>query len=75
MEFSSASWNDNKKVLLLSTYVGAELAETLISYDKKLKTNVRASCLRTINEYAQAGDVDLMGSFIGRYRIRIKSSK
>lgn len=76
IDFSATSWKDNKQVLLLSTYVGAEPAETITRYEKKLKTNVQVSCPRVIKEYnAHMGGVDLMDSFIGRYRIRIKSRK
>lgn len=76
IEFSATSWKDNKQVLLLSTYVGSEPAETITRYDKKLKTNVQVSCPRVIKEYnAHMGGVDLMDSFIGRYHIRIKSRK
>lgn len=75
-EFSATSWKDNKQVLLLSTYVGAEPADTITRYEKKLKANVQVSCPRVIKEYnAHMGGVDLMDSFIGRYRIRIKSRK
>lgn len=75
-EFSATSWKDNKQVLLLSTYVGAEPADTITRYEKKLKANVQVSCSRVIKEYnAHMGGVDLMDSFIGRYHIRIKSRK
>lgn len=71
-ELSATSWKDNKQVLLLSTYVGAEPADTITRYEKKLKANVQVSCPRVINEYnVHMGGVDLMDSFIGRCRIRI----
>lgn len=75
-EFSATSWKDNKQVLLLSTYVGVEPADTITRYEKKLKANVQVSRPRVIKEYnAHMGGVDLMDCFIGRYRIRIKSRK
>lgn len=76
LELSATSWKDNKQVLLLSTYVGAEPADTITRYEKKLKANIQISCPRVVKEYnAHMGGVDLMDSFIGRYRIRIKSRK
>ncbi|GFU33137.1 piggyBac transposable element-derived protein 4 [Nephila pilipes] len=76
MEFSATSWKDNKQVLLIYTYVCAEPADTIIRYDKKLRLNVQVSCLWIIKEYnSYLGDVDLIDSFLCRYRIRIKSKK
>lgn len=76
MDFSATSWKDNKQVLLLSTYVGCEPAESITRYDKKIKRNIQVPCPRVIKEYnAHMGGVDLMDSFIGRYHIRIKSRK
>lgn len=48
IEFSATSWKDNKQVLLLSTCVGAELAETITGYEKKY---IQVACPRVITEY------------------------
>ncbi|CAG4931279.1 unnamed protein product [Parnassius apollo] len=37
VEFAATSWKDNKQVLLLSTYVGADPVGTIGRYDKKQK--------------------------------------
>ncbi|XP_049873098.1 piggyBac transposable element-derived protein 4-like isoform X1 [Pectinophora gossypiella] len=76
VEVSATIWKDNKPVTLLSTYVGALPVTTVQRYDKKQKKRVDIDCPKVITEYnANMGGVDLMDSFIGRYRIRIKSRK
>ncbi|GFT97776.1 DDE_Tnp_1_7 domain-containing protein [Nephila pilipes] len=76
MEFSLTNWKDKKQVLLLSTYVGAESEETITRCDKKLKMNFQVSYHQVIKEYnVLIGGIDLMGRFIVRYRIHIKSRK
>lgn len=63
-------------VTLASTYVGAEPAGTVNRYDKKDKKEITIPCPKIIKDYnAHMGGVDLMDSFLGRYRIRIKSRK
>ncbi|GBP30947.1 Chimeric ERCC6-PGBD3 protein [Eumeta japonica] len=45
-------------------------------FDKANKTRVKISCSHIIQEYnAHVGGVDLMNSFIGRYRIGMRSRK
>lgn len=76
VDITSVSWKDNKQVILASTYVGAEPAESIERYDKKLKRRVEIPCPKLVKEYnAHMGGVDLMDSHLGRYRIRIKSRK
>lgn len=68
VEFAATSWKDNKQVLLLSTYVGAEPVGAINRYDKKLKKSVSISCPKAIHEYnAHMGGVDTMDSYLGRY--------
>lgn len=75
-EISATCWKDNKMVTLASTYVGAEPAGTVKRYDKKAKKEVIIPCPKIISDYnAHMGGVDLMDSFLGRYRIRVKSRK
>lgn len=76
VDFSAVSWKDNKQVTLLSTYVGAEPVGSIERYDKKEKKKVAIKCPKVIKEYnAHMGGVDLMDSFLGRYRIKVKSRK
>lgn len=63
-------------VTLASTYVGAEPAGTVNRYDKKDKKEITIPCPKIIKDYnAHMGGVDLMDSFLGRYRIRIFRSE
>lgn len=76
LDLAATSWKDNKQVLLLSTYVGAEPVKSIKRFDKKQKSTVEIPCPRVIKEYnAHMGGVDLMDSYLGRYRIRMKSRK
>lgn len=76
VDISVTTWKDNKLVTLASTYVGAEPAETVNRYDKKQRRQITIPCPKIIKDYnAHMGGVDLMDSFLGRYRIEIKSTK
>ncbi|XP_052756520.1 piggyBac transposable element-derived protein 4-like [Galleria mellonella] len=76
VDFSATAWKDNKVVTLLSTYVGAEPVGKVSRYDKKAKQKIEIPCPKIVQEYnMHMGGVDLMDSFLGRYRIRIKSRK
>lgn len=76
VDISVTTWKDNKMVTLASTYVGAEPAETNSRYDKKQKKEITIPYPKMIKDYNEhMGGVDLMDSFLGRYRIRIKSRK
>ncbi|KAL0871532.1 hypothetical protein ABMA27_005245 [Loxostege sticticalis] len=75
-DISVTCWKDNKMVTLASTYVGSEPATTVSRYDKKKKATISIPCPKIIKDYnSHMGGVDLMDSFLGRYRIRIKSRK
>lgn len=75
-DISVTCWKDNKMVTLASTYVGSEPATTVSRYDKKNKTTIFIACPKIIRDYnPHMGGVDLMDSFLERYRIRIKSRK
>lgn len=75
-EITTVSWKDNKQVILASTYVGAEPVEKIERYDKKEKKKVHIPCPKLVKEYnSHMGGVDLMDSFLGRYKIRVKSRK
>ncbi|KAH9631151.1 hypothetical protein HF086_001086 [Spodoptera exigua] len=76
VDISVTCWKDNKQVVLASTYVGAEPAGSVSRYDKKQKRMIEITCPKIIKDYnAHMGGVDLMDSFLGRYRIRVKSRK
>lgn len=76
VDFSATVWKDNKVVTLLSTYVGAEPAGKVQRFDKKLKQKIDVPCPKVVQEYnMHMGGVDLMDSYLGRYRIRVKSKK
>lgn len=73
---SVTCWKDNKLVTLASTYVGAKPEGTIRRFDKKNKKQTSIVCPKIIKEYnAHMGGVDLMDSFLGRYRIKMKSRK
>ncbi|CAG4938815.1 unnamed protein product [Parnassius apollo] len=73
IDFSAVSWKDNKQVCLLSTYVGAQPLDTIVRYEKAEKCRKTITCPKVVREYnAHMGGVNLMDSFLGRYRIRMK---
>ncbi|CAG5001507.1 unnamed protein product [Parnassius apollo] len=76
VDITTVSWKDNKQVVLASTYVGAEPAGKVERYDKKEKKRIDIPCPKIIKDYnTHMGGVDLMDSFLGRHRIRMKSRK
>lgn len=74
VDFSAFAWKDNKVVTLLSTYIGAEPIGKLIRYDKA-KQKVEIPCPNIVEYNMHTGGVDLLDSFLGRYRVRVKSRK
>ncbi|CAG5013226.1 unnamed protein product [Parnassius apollo] len=76
IDLTAICWKDNKAVTLLSTYVGAEPVTQVDRFDKAKKEKIKINCPYIIKEYnAHMGGVDLMDSFIGRYRISMRSRK
>lgn len=76
VDFSVTCWKDYKLVSLASTYVVSEKAETVSRFDTKQKKKVSIACPKIAKEYnAHMGGVDLMDSYLGRYKIRTKSRK
>lgn len=76
VDMTAISWKDNKQVVLLSTYVGADPVGVIERFDKKMKKRVPVTCPKIIREYnAHMGGVDLMDSHLGRYKIRVKTKK
>lgn len=76
IDMTAVCWKDNKAVTLLSTYVGAEPVTKVDRFDKSKRAKIKIDCPHIIKEYnAHMGGVDLMDSFIGRYRITMRSRK
>lgn len=76
IDMTTVSWKDNKQVVLASTYVGACLVGNIERFDKKEKKRILITCPKLIREYnMHMGGVDLMDSYLGRNRIRMKSRK
>ncbi|GBP47242.1 PiggyBac transposable element-derived protein 2 [Eumeta japonica] len=76
IDMTAVCWKDNKAVTLLSTYVGSEPVTKVDRFDKSKKAKIKIDCPHIIKEYnAHMGGVDLMDSFIGRYRIAMRSRK
>ncbi|CAG5031534.1 unnamed protein product [Parnassius apollo] len=76
VDFTAVSWKDNKPITFLSSYVDAEPASLVERFDKVNKTRIKITHPRVIKEHnAHMGGVDLLDSFIGRYRISMKSRK
>lgn len=76
IDIPTVSWKDNKQVILASTYVRACPVENIQRSDKKEKKRIPITCPKLTKEYnMHMGGVDLMDSFLGRYRIRMKSRK
>lgn len=78
-------WRDTKNVRLLSTYVGTKpLGNNNISTDtlkvkrwnSREKSHIEINCPQIIKEYnAHMGGVDLMDGLMGRYHIRMRTTK
>ncbi|XP_049958985.1 piggyBac transposable element-derived protein 1-like [Schistocerca serialis cubense] len=75
-EISNVVWQDNKTVMLLSTSVGSDPVSNVKRYDRSGKEHIFVSCLKIVQIYNKhMGEVDLLKSLIGRYRIIIWSKK
>lgn len=69
-------WKNNKIVTLISTCVGAEPVNYIERFDEKNKEMISKTSPQIVKDYnSHMGGVDLMDSFIGRYRIKVKSRK
>lgn len=69
-------WYDNKPVVLSSSFVGEEPKECIRRYCKKEKKYIQVDCPKIIKIYNQhMGGVDLLDSFLGKYKIKIRTRK
>ena len=76
IDLSLVSWKDSKVVNLMSTFTGIQPIQTSTRFDRKLKKRIEIKCPAIVKEYNKhMGVVDLLDSFIGRSKIRLKSKK
>lgn len=76
IEVANVTWRDSKAVNLISNYVGTNPMQTVQRFDKKLNKKITIDCPNIIKEYNSCmGGVDLLDSFIGRNKIKIRSKK
>lgn len=85
VDLSTTLWKDNKCVRLASTYVGVLPFKTddmthgtskAVRFDRASKQRIEVNCPTIIHEYnAHMGGVDLMDGLLGRYHIRMKTTK
>lgn len=85
VDLATVLWKDNKNVRLASTYVGVQPFKSAIQnkqlskatrFDRSTKKYVEIDCPAIIREYNyHMGGVDLMDGLLGRYHIRLKTSK
>lgn len=76
IQLANVTWRDNKVVNLVSDYVGIDPMHSVARYDKKNQKKISIDCPNIIKEYNSCmGGVDLLDSFIGRQKIKIRSKK
>ncbi|XP_064614532.1 piggyBac transposable element-derived protein 2-like [Liolophura sinensis] len=69
-------WMDNRKVDLISSFVGVEPITTVNRYDKKRKQFVEVECPAIVKMYNKnMGGVDLLDSLTALYKFGIKSRR
>lgn len=76
IEIANVTWRDNKVVNLISDYVGTDPMQSVHRFDKKAGKKIAIDCPNIVKEYNSCmGGVDLLDSFIGRNKIKIRSKK
>lgn len=69
-------WYDNKPVVLSSSFVGKEPTQKVRRFCKKQKKYLDVDCPQIIRNYNQhMGGVDLLDSFLGKYKIKMRTKK
>ena len=69
-------WFDSKSVTFLSRFESAGPTSTVKRWDKASKSKIDVPCLRAVHRYNMfLGEVDLLDSLIGLYRIKLRSKK
>lgn len=75
-KIAAVSWNDNKVVTLLSTFVGVDPITVISRFSKKEKKMTYIDCPSVIKVYNKhMGGVDLLDSLLGRHKIKMRSRK
>lgn len=72
---SNTIWKDNKVVMLLSSFIGSEPTQNVQRYDRKKKERIQVTCPAVVRQYNKHKGGDLLDSFLGKYRIKIRSRK
>ena len=69
-------WYDNKKVDVISSFVGEEPVTSVSRWDKKGKKKVDVPCPAAIHQYNKnMGGVDLLDSLTALYKAKIKTRR
>lgn len=69
-------WKDNQPVTLVSSYVGKLPVFTAKRYSRAQKRSLEVQCPAIVSEYNRfMGGVDLLGSNVGRGKVKLKSRK
>lgn len=72
----NVAWMDNKEVMLLSTFLGAEPYATVERWNRKTKKHDVLQCQNIITQYNKyMGGVDSLDTTSGRSKIRMKTRK
>lgn len=72
----NVSWMDNKEVMLLSSFVGAEPHHKVRRYNRREKKHEELDCPNIIVDYNRyMGGFDSLDANLGRYKIKLKSRK
>lgn len=75
-DISNVYWKDNKIVVMLSSFIGSEPSQIVQRYDRKKKERVHIPCPAIVKQYNKhMGGVDLLDSYIGKSRIKMRSRK
>lgn len=76
VDIVNVTWRDNKTVNLISDFVGTDPIQSVQRFDKKIGKKIFIDCPNIVKEYnGTMGGVDLLDSFIGRNKIKIRSKK
>ena len=72
----AVKWFDNKGVSLLTTFDSAHPLRDVSKYDRKNKIRASIPCPKMVYTYNKCmGGVDILNSFIGLHRTKIRSKK
>lgn len=75
-EVGTVMWYDKKPVILSSSFVGQHPIDKVRRYCKKQKKYIEVNCPKIVKIYNQhMGGVDLLDSFLGKYKIKMRTKK